>query len=231
MISLSHKSPFTTGAYTLPDAAKLLNLTIPRLRTWVVGRTVPDRIVGRKKVYPAGNVKSHGTARDRHFSFYTLVELFTLAHLRGLGVSLRVLKQARNELAEREKTDHPFALEGILTDRKKLLYDLGEEALLELGAGGQTSFEKILEPFCVRLDFDAKTRMASRYHPIGKDKPIVVDPARAFGRPIIVGTSIATESVAALIRGGETVEDVASDFGLAPEIISEAWGFENRMTA
>ena len=231
MILLSNNSPFTTGAYTLPDAAKLLDIPVPRLRTWVIGRTVPDRSTGRKKVYPAGTVKSQGVARDRYFSFYTLVELFTLAHLRQLGVSLRVLKQARHELAEREKTDHPFALEGILTDRKKLLYDLGKEALLELGANGQTSFEKMLEPFCIRLDFDADTRMAMRYHPAGKDKPIVVDPARSFGRPIIAGTSVATESIAALIRGGETIEDVAGDFGLAPEIISEAWRFENRMAA
>jgi uncharacterized protein (DUF433 family) len=231
MIALSTSSPFTTGAYTLPDAAKLLDIPIPRLRTWVIGRTVPDRSAGRKKVYPAGTVKSQGSSRDRHFSFYTLVELFTLAHLRGLGVSLRILKQARQELAGREKTDHPFALKGILTDRKKLLYELGEQALLELGAGGQTSFEQVLAPFCVRLDFDENTRMASRYHPAGRGKPIIVDPSRAFGRPIIVGTNIATENVAALIRGGDTVEDVASDFGLATEIISEAWNFEDRRAA
>src|SRR5271156_16413 len=130
MISISENSPFTTGAYTLPDAAKLLHLPIPRLRTWVVGRTVPDRSSGRKKVYPAGSIKTHGIARDRHFSFHTLIELFILAHLRGLGVSLRVLRQARRELAEREKTPHPFALEGLLTDRKKLLFDLGTKALL-----------------------------------------------------------------------------------------------------
>lgn len=231
MVCISKNSPLSTGAYTLPDAAKLLHLPIPRLRTWVIGRTIADQSMGRKKVYPAGNVKSNGIARDRHFSFYTLVELFTLASLRGLGVSLRVIRQARSELAERDNTSHPFALEGLLTDRKKLLFDLGEKALLELGAGGQTSFEEIIAPFCIRLDFDATTRMACRYHPLGKDKPIIVDPARAFGRPIVVGTNIATENVAALIRGGETVEDVASDFGLAPEVVSEVWSFENRLVA
>ena len=231
MVCIPPNSPLTTGAYTLPDAAKLLSLPVPRLRTWVAGRTVPDTSTGRKKVFPAGDVKAQGFARERHFSFYTLIELFTLAQLRHLGVSLRVLRQARAELAEREGTAHPFALEGLLTDKKKLLFDLGEEALLELGTNGQTSFGKVLEPFCVRLDFDGATRMACRYHPVGKDKPIVVDPARAFGRPIIVGTSIATESLAALIRGGETVEDVASDFGLTPEVVSEVWSFENRAAA
>jgi len=231
MIALAKDSPFTTGAYTLPDAAKLLNLPTARLRTWVVGRTVPDRSSGRKRVYPAGDVRSYGKSRDRHFNFYTLIELFTLAHLRGLGVPLRVLRQARAELADREKTAHPFALEGILTDRKRLLYDLGKDVWLELGEGGQTSFEQVLAPFCLRLDFDAKTHMAKRYHPVGKDKPIVVDPSRAFGRPTISGTNIATESVASLIRGGETVDDVANDFGLAPDLISAAWSFENRMAA
>jgi len=231
MFSIPPASPLTAGAYTLPDAAKLLHLPIPRLRTWVAGRTVPDQSSGRKKVYPAGSINATGAARDRHFSFYTLIELFTLASLRQFGVSLRVLRQARAELAERERTAHPFALKGLLTDRKKLLFDLGEKALLELGASGQTSFEQVLEPFCIRLDFDATTRMASRYHPMGKDKPIVVDPTRGFGRPIIAGTSIATESLASLIRGGETVDDVASDFGLAPAVVSEVWSFENRAAA
>jgi uncharacterized protein (DUF433 family) len=230
MVHIPPISPLARGAYTLPDAAKVLRLPIPRLRVWVSGRT-QSQGVGRKKVYPAGKLDAQGEARDRHFNFHTLVELFTLAHLRKLGVSLKVLREARVELADRFKTTHPFALEGLLTDRKKLLMDLGEKALLELGSGGQTSFEDILEPFCLRLEFDGATHLACRYHPLGKDKPIVVDPARSFGRPIIVGTSIATENLAALIRGGEAVEDVADDFGLTPDTVWEAWHFENRTAA
>jgi uncharacterized protein (DUF433 family) len=232
MVCLPPPSPLATGAYTLPDAAKILSLPVPRLRVWVSGRTEgASSKAQREKVFPAGKIQAKGEAHDRHVSFYSLVELFTLAHLRGLGVSLKILRQARAELADRFETAHPFALEGLLTDRRKLLMDLGEKALLELGSGGQTSFEQVIAPFCLRLDFDSTTRMASRYHPIGKDKPIVVDPTRAFGRPTIVGTSIVTENLAALIRGGEQIDDVAGDFGLTPEVNSEAWQFETRGAA
>jgi uncharacterized protein (DUF433 family) len=132
---------------------------------------------------------------------------------------------------KRFQTPHPFALEGLLVDGHRLLKELGDETLLELGSGGQTAFEKVIAPFCRRLDFDETTKLVSRFYPNGTESDVVIDPHHAFGRPVISGTNITTEAPACLIRGGEKVEDVAQDFRLEPEQVEEAWAFERRLAA
>lgn len=224
------KSSLTEGAYTLPDAARLLNLPLARLRTWVSGSlAVVSNASGRR--YPAGHLASRGAGHDRTFCFLTLIELFSIAQLRARGVAMGTLREARAELAQRYQTPHPFALEGLLTDGRRLLKELGDASLLELGTGGQTSFESVLAPFCQRLDFDANTRLATRFFPNGRDSSVVVDPHHSFGQPIIDGTNITTEAIASLIRGSEQIEDVAADFRIAPAKVQEAWGFEARLAA
>jgi uncharacterized protein (DUF433 family) len=213
------QSKLALGAYTVPDAAWLLGLPLPKLRAWVLGRGVAEALGHR------------GTGKDRTLDFYTLIELFTIGQLRAHGVSWPTLRKARAELMERFQTPHPFALEGLLVDGHRLLKELGDETLLELGSGGQTAFEKVIAPFCRRLDFDAATKLVSRFYPEGPEYGVVIDPHHAFGRPVISGTNITTEALACLIRGGEKIEDVAQDFRLEPEQVENAWEFERRLAA
>lgn len=215
-----------TGAYTLPDAARLLGIPLPRLRKWVRG--VPE-VEGRH--LPAGPFASRAQGRDRNFDFYMLIELFTVAELRQRGLTMRILREARAELANRYKVPHPFALRGLLTDGNRLLKELGDKSLLELGSGGQASFAEVIKPFCQQLHFDSMSNLAARYFPLGRKKGIVVDPQHAFGRPVIEGTNLATETIASLLRGGESIEDVAAEFRVEPEFIESAWEFERRLAA
>jgi uncharacterized protein (DUF433 family) len=141
------------------------------------------------------------------------------------------LRQARNELSIRFQTRYPFALRGLLTNGKKLLKELGNSALLELGTGGQTAFEDVLDPFCHRLDFDSTSQLVSRFYPEGRHSCIVVDPQHSFGRPVIAGTNLTTQAIAQLIRGGEHLEMVADDFQLPLVHVQEAWRFEQKLAA
>lgn len=219
-----------SGAYTLPDAAGLLGLRLDRMRKWVSGVSLGAN-GGKTRRFPAGDLGSRGEGKDRTFSFWTLIELFSISQLRAHGLSMRRLRADRLELAERFDTDHPFALEGLLTDGRRLLKELDDASLLELGTGGQTDFEAVIRPFCARLDFDSQTQLASRFYPIGRDSSVIVDPHHAFGRPIIQGTSITTEALACLVRGGENIDDIASDFRLNPAQVEEAWDFERQLAA
>jgi hypothetical protein len=161
---------------------------LPKLRAWVLDRR-------------AETLGHRGSGKDRTFDFYTLIELFTIGQLRAHGLSWPTLRKARWELKERFQTRHPFALEGLLFDGCRPLKELGNETLLELGSGGQTAFEKVITPFCKRLDFDATTKLASRFYPQGREGNVVVDPRHSFGKPVISGTNITTEALGCLIRG------------------------------
>ena len=118
-----------------------------------------------------------------------------------------------------------------MTSGKKLIKSLDEEVLLELGTRGQTAFGRVLEPFCASLDFDQASALASRYYPMGRKQPIVVDPKHAFGRPVIEGTNLTTEAIMALIRGGEAVENIAESFQISPEAVLAAKSFEQQKSA
>ncbi len=144
---------------------------------------------------------------------------------------MSTVRQARAELMERFQTPHPFALKGLMTSGRTLIKSLNEDILLELGTRGQTAFSKVLEPFCAGLDFDQASSLASRYFPLGREHPVVVDPRRAFGRPVIEGTNLTTEAVMSLLRGGESAENVAESFRISTEAVLAAKAFELQKAA
>lgn len=219
------------GAYTLPDAAKILRLDLSSLRRWIVAYDSDVKSGGGKL---AGPIAFWGHGLDRGINFSSLIELYTVAQLRALGVSMSKIRVAREELADRFDIEHPFATEGLLTDGEKLLFELkepDEESVLSLDRSGQTSFKNIIREFCRRIDFEASTELASRYWPEGRESSVVVDPSRAFGRPIIAGTSIPTETISDLIDAGENVDDVANLYQLEPYQIDDARKFEHRQAA
>ena len=57
-------------------------------------------------------------------------------------------------------------------------------------------------------------------------KPIAIDPQIAFGRPIVARRGVSTQAIADRIDAGETVEELASDYGLARAEIEEAVLYE-----
>ncbi len=204
-----------------------------RLRSWVRGASL-DGQEGetRARRFPAGPFDTQGDGGDRHFDFLTLIEIFTIAQLRKHGVKMATLRAGRAELAASYRTAHPFALKGLLTDGVRLLRELGGDAILEVGTSGQTAFANVIKPFCHRLDFDAASHLATRFYPLGDDnKIIVVDPRHAFGRPVIAGTNITTESIASLMRAGEHPDDLAADYRVNISKIDAAWAFELRVAA
>jgi uncharacterized protein (DUF433 family) len=221
-------SSLAMGVYTLPDAAKILNLPLAKLHRWVGGYAVHDS--GSKR-FPVGEFSVEERGRDRHFNFLSLIEVFTIAELRDQGVSPLTLRNCRTELSERFDTEYPFALQGLLVNGRKMVKEMGETVYLELGNNGQQAFEELISPFCKKIDFDMTTKLAERYFPQNNDKNVVVDPRHAFGRPVISGTNITTEALNSLARGGDRLEDIADDYGLTLDQVQSALRFENHQAA
>jgi uncharacterized protein (DUF433 family) len=144
---------------------------------------------------------------------------------------MQQLRRFRSELAERFETEFPFALKGLLSSRRELLKEMGDCALLQLGTGGQTAFEKVLQPFCEKIEFDSASKLAAKLFPTGREKSIVVDPRHAFGQPVILGTNLTTEAIALRLRAGETESDLASDFDLTEQQVKEVRDFELALAA
>lgn len=60
------------------------------------------------------------------------------------------------------------------------------------------------------------------------DTPYVsIDPTIQYGRPCIGGTRITTENIAGRVWGGDSVDDVALDFGMTREQVLVACWYED----
>ena len=72
-----------------------------------------------------------------------------------------------------------------------------------------------------RIDRD-QSGIAVRLYPFTRkrqpDEPklVVIDPAISFGRPTLKGTGIPTAVVASRYKAGESIEELAADYGRGP---------------
>lgn len=78
-----------------------------------------------------------------------------------------------------------------------------------------------------RIDYDDDA-LALRLYPFTRQgaldspKSVVIDPSISFGRPVLVGTGIPINEIAARFVAGDTPSDLAYDFGVTEEQILEA---------
>jgi len=218
----------------MPDVARILSIHPSRTRRWVSGyRRV---CAGGQQQHRDGVIDSGcwGTGREKAVNFLALIELFTFAALRDLGVSAQRIRKARQELSERFDTAFPFASHRLLSDGQQILVvleDVAEPVLLFLGEHGQTALRKVIEPFCKKIDFCGSTSLAQTLWPLGRNHAVVVDPRHGFGRPTIAGTNIATESIAQMVLAGESPQFMSEMYDIPQAAISDAVAFERRMAA
>ncbi len=218
------------GIYTVPQAARILKIDARKLGQWVrmywefdfikdVPRTSEGQIAEYQSVYTSGK------GRNRVFNFYTLIEMITVYSLRELGVSFKRIKEAHKVAAEVLETSYPFAVEGFMTDRKNVIHNIDEVTSIFMDEKRQLSFRQLIEPFCLKIDFDEVTGFARRYWPLGKEKAVLVDPDHRFGEPVIKGTNISTKMITRLVESGEPVHFVAEEYDISEQDVMDAIEF------
>jgi uncharacterized protein (DUF433 family) len=98
--------------------------------------------------------------------------------------------------------------------------------LINVSQQGQVAMEQVLEAHLQRIDRDAEG-LAIRLFPFtrkGTEAPrlVAIDPLVAFGRPVIAGSRIPTREVAERWNAGESLADLAYDYGRESAEIDEA---------
>ncbi len=215
------------AAYTLNEAARYLRLPAATLRSWVMGRDYPTAEgAGR---FPA--LIAPASLQPPLLSFSNLIEAHVLRSLRTEhGVSVKDLRTALNYAQKTLGIDRLLLRQELRTDAGTVFLDCYGQ-LIELSASGQLAMRKLLEEHLKRVDWD-ETRFPVRLYPFvspsasAGDRPIAIDPRIAFGRPIVFRKSISTATIAERIDAGESVDDVAADYDLAPTEIEQAALYE-----
>ena len=103
----------TLPAYQVKDAARYAGVTTQTILNWQKKR---------------GSQISALSARDKgkSLSYLQLIELAVVAAMRSAGVSLEAIRDTRDYVAQRLKSEFPFAEYKFKTDGKNLLMELSE---------------------------------------------------------------------------------------------------------
>jgi uncharacterized protein (DUF433 family) len=215
------------AAYTIAEAARYLRLPAATLRSWVLGRQYPT-VDGSGKFPPL----IHPASRQPPLlSFSNLIEAHVLRSLRTEhGVPVKALRKA---LAYAEKSlgiDRLLLRPELRADAGRVFLDRYGE-LIDLTASGQLAMRRLFAEHLKRIEWDT-SRFAVRLYPFlspvaaTEERPIVIDPRIAFGRPIIERKAIATATIVERVDAGESVDDVAADYDLRPVEVEQAIFYE-----
>jgi uncharacterized protein (DUF433 family) len=210
-------------AYPVVEAAHYLLIPRATLRSWVAGRAYPTQ-EGDKFFKPVIHLPEDRGAR---LSFINLVEAHVLdAIRREHGVRLDKIRVALNYLRTEFHSDHPLADEEFETDGIDLFIEKYGK-LVNASKAGQLAVRELLQAHLRRIERDAHG-VAIRLYPftrkrsIDEPRTVVIDPKVSFGRPVLVGTGIATAIVAERYKAGESIDELAEDYGRKQTEIEEA---------
>jgi uncharacterized protein (DUF433 family) len=136
-------------------------------------------------------------------------------------------------LQERFNSKHPLAEHQFQTNGVDLFVEEYGE-LINVGTGGQLAMKEILEAYLTRVEHDPSGRAARLYPFIrltGTDQPknVVINPYVSFGKPVITGTGLPTRVVAERFKAGDSIPQIAANYGRKEEEIDDAIRYELRI--
>jgi uncharacterized protein (DUF433 family) len=164
-------------------------------------------------------------------SFWNLIEAHLLRSLRtDHGVSIKAARQALSYAEKSLGVERLLLRKELRTNAAKVFLDR-YGALIELSASGQIAMRQLLDENLKRVEWD-DWQFPFRLYPFlsvdasSGEKPIAIDPKIAFGRPVVLRVGVSTASIVERIDAGETVDDLATDYGLNASEIERAVLFE-----
>jgi uncharacterized protein (DUF433 family) len=220
---IKSQNPTEIPTYTLSEAAHYLLIPLATLRSWTVGRYYPVKH-GKRLFSPVIPAAQKSPVM---LSFVNLIEAHVLDAIRQVyGVQLPKVRAAMIFLRREFGSRHPLIEQKIETDGRDLfIRSLGK--LIAASDAGQLVMPELIEAYLKRIEWDERG-IASRLYPFTRkrqfDEPkvIVIDPRISFGRPVLAGTGVRTSIVAERYKAGESVEQLAEDYGRARLDIEEA---------
>jgi uncharacterized protein (DUF433 family) len=124
------------------------------------------------------------------------------------------------------RSRHPLAEQRIETDGVDLFVrHLGK--LVNVSRAGQLAMREVLDAHLKRIERDAsgvavRLYLFTRNQGFDQPKVVCIDPYVSFGRPVLAGTGIPTMVIANRCKAGETVDQLAADYGRSRLEIEDA---------
>jgi uncharacterized protein (DUF433 family) len=194
------------------------------LHAWCAGQ--PYRSKGATRHYPK-IIRLDGSGHEG-LSFLNLVEAHVLSGLRRVHrIPLPKIRQSLDWVSKQLKMTRPLAEARFATDGVNLYVEHISQ-LIAADKGGQLAMREIIDAYLRRVErnprrIPIKLYLFTRKEPTtDTERTVVIDPAIAFGRPVLTGTRVPTAVLADRFRAGDALQDLADDYRTTPQTIEEA---------
>jgi uncharacterized protein (DUF433 family) len=228
---IADSSLLGVGLYTVPEAARLTGIPQARLRRWLRGYTyrIGEAVEASEPVWRRQLPEIDGTLG---LGFLDLMEARFVDEFRKAAVPWRVIRLGAERARELYGADHPFSSQRFRTDGRTIFAEIidqtGEPQLLDL-VKSQFAFARVIGPsLYAGIEFSNRD-MPVRWWPLGRQTPVVIDPARSFGQPIVSTAGIPTSVLADAVVAEGSVAKVARLFRIPPQSVHAALRFEQRI--
>jgi uncharacterized protein (DUF433 family)/DNA-binding transcriptional MerR regulator len=224
------------GIYSVPEAARLTGIAAPSIRRWLFGYTARDgeRHSARR---PGLWTPAFADEGERALSFHDLIELRFVDAFRAHGVSLQAIRVAARHAREMFGTDHPLTCRRFQTDGRSVFATVAkelegtgeEESLIDLVKKQWVFKEVVASALYSGIEYDPSGTNALRWFPVPRSRSVVLDPARAFGKPILDRFRVPTDTLYQAFKVEKDIRRVANLYEIPAEAVGAAVRFEERL--
>lgn len=212
--------------YGFADADRIAGVSRGTAKRWLAGYRY-TRLDGTRAsqppVTPGREVPIAGV------SFTDLVELVAIGGLKDHGFSVPTIRKIVRNCQDLFGERYPLSTElfkvggrDVFVRRDSVLHDV-------LHRRGAMAWDEVLSPFLDTLDY--RDAFAYRWWPLGRTRPVVVDPSYGFGLPVIAGSGVRTEIIRERVQVGDSYQQIAYDFNVEISEIESAIQFELQRAA
>lgn len=202
--------PRDTPIYSVAEAAAYVGVPRSTLRHWL------KPPAGQRAIIEAADPYTP------QLSFYNLLE----AHVLRIALNRKTWLRRVREAVERLREQHPTAQHPLL--EKDLFTSTGYRSLFaktltgsveNLSFHGQLEFKQFFRNHLSRIDWDETGAYQLRPH---RFQHVTINHKVSGGRPTVKGTGILVTILASRHRAGESVRDLADDYGISDSDVRDA---------
>jgi len=207
--------------YNFAEADWIANVPRGTAKRWLTGYSYALPGSGLVTRPPVASIQTPGQGG---VSFVDLVEVIAIGGLKRAGFSLLGIRRLVRNCQDIFQEPRPLATLKFKHGGRDVFVDRGAH-LLEVGRRkGMQAWNEVLGPFLEDLDYAYD--VASRWWPLGRASPVLVDPDYSFGLPVIASRGVRTEIILERFKAGDLEEQIAQDFSLQPAEVQRALQFE-----
>jgi len=202
--------------YSISEAAFYVRIPHSTLLAWTRGQSYVTRQGAHRFFMPLLHLSD---PENKLLSFYNLVEAHVLRAMTEKGVPLRNLRKALEYIRETIPGSHPLLThEFEVSGKDAFIQHLG--LTICATRHGQLTMRKILEQHLQRIVRD-KAGLPIKVFPINSRR-LEIDPLFASGKPTVRDRGITASVLWGRSKTGESIAELAEDYGLAELEVKEA---------